>query len=93
MACFCIPRSADKQVIAVVKNSAKVVKYLKALDRYGKAIDIARAEALATLLGAGTMADVPFEQALAYFAQDSLWEAQLSAEASGSIDGRHYDQF
>ena len=88
-----IPRSADKQVIAVVKNSAKVVKYLKALDRYGKAIDIARAEALAALLGAGTMADVPFEQALAYFAQDSLWEAQLSAEASGSIDSRHYDQF
>ena len=88
-----IPRSSDKQVIAVAKNSAKVLKYLKAIDRYGKAIDIARAEALATLLGAGTMADVPFEKALAYFAQDSLWEAQLSAEASGSIDGRHYDQF
>ncbi len=88
-----IPRSSDKQVIAVAKNSAKVLKYLKAVDRYGEAIDIARAEALATLLGAGTMAEVPFEKALAYFAQDSLWEAQLSAEASGSIHGRHYDQF
>lgn len=84
-----IPRSTDKQVIAVAKNNAKVVKYLKAIDRYGDAIAAARAKALAEL---GPLADVPFEKALAYFAQDSLWEAQLSAEASGSIAHRHYHE-
>ncbi len=84
-----IPRSTDRQVIGVAKNNAKVVKYLKALDRYGPAIEAARAEALARL---GPPEDLPFEQALAHFAQDSLWEAQLSAEASGSIAQRHYDE-
>lgn len=84
-----IPRSTDRQVIGVAKNNAKVVKYLKALDRYGPAIEAARAEALARL---GPVEELPFEAALAHFAQDSLWEAQLSAEASGSIARRHYDE-
>lgn len=82
-----IPRSTDKQVIAVAKNNAKVVKYLKAIDRYGTAIAAARAQALAEL---GPLDQLPFEKALAFFAQDTLWEAQLSAEASGSIAHRHY---
>ena len=84
-----IPRSTDRQVIGVAKNNAKVVKYLKALDRYGPTIAAARTEALARL---GPLDQLPFDQALAYFAQDSLWEAQLSAEASGSIAHRHYDE-
>jgi aminoglycoside phosphotransferase (APT) family kinase protein len=84
-----IPRSSDSQVIAVAKNNAKVVKYLKAIDRYGPAIAAARAAALARL---GPLDQLPFPKALAWFAQDSLWEAQLSAEASGSIAHRHYDE-
>jgi len=84
-----IPLSTDKQVIGVAKNNAKVVKYLKAIDRYGPTIAAARAAALARL---GPLDELPFDQALAYFAQDSLWEAQLSAEASGSIARRHYDE-
>lgn len=84
-----IPRSTERQVIAVAKNNAKVVKYLKAIDRYGAAIAAARAEARARL---GPPERLPFPAALAWFAQDSLWEAQLSAEASGSIAHRHYDE-
>ncbi len=84
-----IPRSTDGQVIGVAKNNAKVVKYLKAIDRYGPTIAAARAAALARL---GPLEKLPIDRALAYFAQDSLWEAQLSAEASGSIARRHYDE-
>ncbi|MES2492103.1 MAG: phosphotransferase family protein [Pseudomonadota bacterium] len=86
---FVIPRSTDQQVIGAAKNNAKVVKYLKAIDRYGPVIAAARAKALARL---GPLDQLPFDQALAWFAQDSLWEAQLSAEASGSIARRHYDE-
>ena len=84
-----IPNSRDTQVIGTAKNNAKVVKYLKAIDRYGPAIAAARAEALARL---GPIEALPFDAALAYFAQDTLWDAQLSAEASGSIARRHYHE-
>ena len=100
-----VPRSSDQRVIAVAKNSAKVIKYLKAIDRYGPSIERAKLRALTNVLGsapasiaAGEQALsaalrsslIPFDQALAYFHQETGWSAQLSAAASGSIANRHY---
>jgi hypothetical protein len=82
-----------------------VIKYLKAIDQFGPSIERAKLQALTHLLGnapesieAGEQALcsalrgslIPFDQALAYFHQETSWSAQLSAEASGSIANRHY---
>ena len=100
-----LPRSSDKRVIAVAKNSAKVIKYLKAIDLLGPSIEAAKLSALTELLGtlpqsiaAGELAlsdavrasRIPFDRALVYFHSETAWSAQLSAEASGSIARRHY---
>ena len=102
-----LPRSSDKRVIAVAKNSAKVIKYLKAINQLGPSIEDAKLLALTELLGAspqsiaaGELAlgaavcasRIPFDQALDYFHKETAWSAQLSAEASGSIAHRHYHQ-
>jgi len=102
-----VPQATDKKAIAAAKNAAKVIKYLKAIDQLGPAVDEARLIALAAVLGqpsaslkAGQDAlsrglcngTVPFGRALAYFAADTMWGAQLSAEASGSIAHRHYQE-
>lgn len=100
-----LPRSSDKRVIAVAKNSAKVIKYLKAIDQLGPSIEDAKLLALTDLLGtpptsiaAGEQdlsaavreTRITFDQALEYFHRETAWDAQLSAEASGSIAHRHY---
>ncbi len=100
-----LPRSSDKRVIAVTKNSAKVIKYLKAIDQLGPSIEHAKLLALTSLLGmspasntAGELAlsaavrasSIAFDQALDYFHKETAWSGQLSAEASGSIAHRHY---
>ena len=100
-----LPRSSDKRVIAVAKNSAKVIKYLKAIDQLGPSIEGAKLRALTHLLGtspqsiaAGELAlsaavrasRITFDQALDYFHRETTWSGQLSAEASGSIAQRHY---
>ena len=100
-----LPRSSDKRVVAVAKNSAKVIKYLKAIDQLGASIEHAKLLALTRLLGtspqsiaAGELAlglavrssRIAFYQALDYFHKETAWSAQLSAEASGSIAHRHY---
>jgi aminoglycoside phosphotransferase (APT) family kinase protein len=102
-----LPRSSDKRVIAVAKNSAKVIKYLKAIDQLGPSIEAAKLLALTELLGtepqsiaAGELAlseavrasRISFNRALDYFHRETTWSAQLSAEASGSIAHRHYHQ-
>lgn len=100
-----LPVVADKRAAAAVKNAAKVVKYLKAIDRYGPAITVAEIDALADLLGERPT-DIPtghaalcealrsgqlaFAPALSYFAGAGARGALLSAEASGSIAHRHY---
>lgn len=100
-----LPRSSDKQVIAVTKNSAKVIKYCKAIDQFGPSIESAKLLALTQLLGAlpesiaaGELtvsaavrgSSIAFDQALDYFNKETAWSGQLSAEASGSIAQRHY---
>ncbi len=100
-----LPRSSDKRVIAVAKNSAKVIKYLKAIDQLGPSIEGAKLQALTHLLGtspqsiaAGELdlsaavraSRITFDQALDYFHKETTWSGQLSAEASGSIAQRHY---
>ncbi|MCB2049813.1 MAG: phosphotransferase family protein [Novosphingobium sp.] len=100
-----VPKSTDKAVIAAAKNAAKVVKYLKAIDRFGPDTERIERDELEALLGsrpatvdqgqadlcvALKAGDVSFEAALRYFAGAGVRGAQLSAEASGSIAGRHY---
>ena len=100
--------SADRQIIAKAKGASKVVKYLQASDRYGDALDIADLEAIGRLVGfvpefieAGREAlakavgrgQIPFADALSYFAGQSAREAQLAASASGGIAARHYPAF
>lgn len=100
-----VPKSGDPAVVAAAKNAAKVVKYLKAIDRYGADIEATELAELQAMLGArpatveqGQQAlcaalnagAVSFDEALTYFAGAGLRGAQLSAEASGSIAGRHY---
>lgn len=100
-----VPRSSDPAASAAAKNAAKVVKYLKAIDRYGQDIEAVELAELEKLLGArpdsveqGQQAlcaalrqeRVSFDQALTYFAGAGVRGAQLSAEASGSIASRHY---
>ncbi|MEZ5749181.1 MAG: phosphotransferase family protein [Caenibius sp.] len=100
-----VPRSADKAAVAAAKNAAKVVKYLKAIERFGPAIETAELDELERLLdirpesveqgqqqlcAALRAGAVSFDAALAYFAGAGQRGAQLSAEASGSIATRHY---
>lgn len=103
-----VARSSDKSVIAAAKNAAKVTKYLKAIDQFGPSIEAAKLEAMTELLGkipqsvdAGYLAitdglrnhSLALREVLDYFASDTMWDAQLSAEASGSIAHRHYPTF
>lgn len=100
-----VPRSTDSAAISAAKNAAKVVKYLKAIDRFGADIETVELTDLERLLGrrpdnveqgqkalcsALRQGKVSFDQALSYFASAGVRGAQLSAEASGSIAGRHY---
>lgn len=100
-----VPKSTDKAVIAAAKNAAKVIKYLKAIDRFGPDTETIELDELEALLGhrpetvsAGQVAlcealkagHVTFDAALRYFAGAGARGAQLSAEASGSIANRHY---
>jgi hypothetical protein len=100
--------TADAQVIARAKSSAKVVKYLQASDRYAVALEAADLAAVGRLLGcvpasvqAGRDAlasalrrgQISFADALAYFAGQSARDAQLAASASGGIASRHFPDF
>lgn len=75
-----VPRSTDGQVIAKIKNAAKVLKYLEAWDRYGPALQNEDDPASPTHFGA----------TLAHLASQAAREAQLASGASGGIANRHY---
>ena len=75
-----VPGSTDSQVIAKVKNAAKVLKYLEAWDRYGSALLDEPAPTHQSDFGAR----------LTHLAHQASREAQLASGASGGIANRHY---
>lgn len=95
--------SNDRDVIATAKNIAKVVKYLRETDRIGALVKTRELNGLAAILGSppaslkAGRADllaalharrIPFETALAFFADIVAGEAQLAALASGGLATR-----
>jgi len=98
-------RVEDGEAVAVAKNAARVLKYLREVDRLGPAVEAAKRAALAGPLGdapedvaAGeaellalhAAGRVRFAQALPYFAAAAAWDAQLAALASGGIARRGF---
>lgn len=98
-------RSDDGQVVARAKNAAKMVKYLREVDRIGDTVarrDRAALEALlgrplasqeegdALLVDALRAGTVPPGDALAYFAQVVAMGEQLAAGAMGGLAYRRY---
>jgi aminoglycoside phosphotransferase (APT) family kinase protein len=97
--------SGDAGVVAAAKNAAKVLKYLREVDRLGERIDLADQEALSEILKAtpvsleGGKADlvramrqqeVQFATVLNFLAGSVAREAQLAASSSGSLATRHF---
>jgi aminoglycoside phosphotransferase (APT) family kinase protein len=100
-----VAHSTDPAVVASGKAASKVLKYLRAHDRHGAAMETAELRALGDLLGeapltleagrlrlAGALAAnaVAFQPALAFFAAQTAGDALLAADASGGIAGRSY---
>jgi aminoglycoside phosphotransferase (APT) family kinase protein len=99
--------SADARVVAAAKNAAKVVKYLRDVDRLGGLVAARDRQALADLLGAppadpqGGQAAllqamragrVPFADVLRFFAGSTAREAELAASASGGLAHRGFPE-
>ncbi|WP_406857615.1 phosphotransferase family protein [Alsobacter sp. KACC 23698] len=97
--------SAEPGVVAAAKNAAKVIKYLRAYDRYGPLIEATECDELASLLGErpASLQDgmarlgealkagrIPFETALAFFAGSVARDAELAASSSGGLAGRSF---
>ena len=97
--------STDPRVVAAAKNAAKVVKYLREVDRFGAVIKAQELTALEALLGhapasiAAGQAELlrimredrlPFTAVLAFFAGSTQREAVLAASASGGLAGRSF---
>lgn len=93
-------------VMAAAKNAAKVLKYLREVDRIGPAIEAADAAALANLPGIGRTGDtegdlchavvqgaLPLKVALPFFAGRVAREAQLAAPSSGGLATRTFPLF
>jgi aminoglycoside phosphotransferase (APT) family kinase protein len=100
-----VARSTDPAVVASGKAASKVLKFLRAHDRYGAAAEAAERFALEALLGERLptleaarlrLADmlvagaVAFQPALAFFAAQTAGDALLAADASGGIATRGY---
>ncbi|MDB5511132.1 MAG: putative aminoglycoside phosphotransferase [Enterovirga sp.] len=101
-----VARSTDGQVIAKAKNAAKVLKYLEAWDRIGEQVDTLESDALVRLMPSARdltleaartslaqavrSGQVPFGEALDFFAGKAARDAQLATGASGGIAHRHY---
>ena len=98
-------RADDSRVVAAAKNAAKVVKYLRDVDRFGGLVAERDRQALADLLGAppadpraGQAAllqamhagHVPFADVLRFFAGSTAREAELAASASGGLAHRGF---
>ena len=95
--------SDDRGIVATAKNAAKVLKYLREVDRLGPAAREGEARALERLLGrrpagpedgrAALVAalrarGIGFEPALRHFAEVAAHESQLAARSSGGLARR-----
>jgi len=103
-----VARGADPAAIATAKNASKVLKYLRACDRYGPAVEADERQALEAVLGEA-QADgvagrgrltqalaggaVSVQAALIFFARQTAGDALLAADASGGIAARGYPPF
>lgn len=100
-----VPRSNDGHVVAQAKNSAKILKYLREVDRIGPAIREREHAALEALVGRKLASveegqrllvedlragRIAFPEALAYFARHAAWGEQLAAGAMGGLAYRRY---
>ena len=100
-------RSSDPTIVASAKNAAKVLKYLRACDHLGPAIETADMAALTTALGhrpqsvaqgeatlvQGVMDDsYAIAAVLPTFAGIAQRAAQLAAASSGGIAGRTFPE-
>ena len=95
--------TTDGRIRASAKNAAKVLKYLREVDRLGLVVDQRKRDALASLLGHApkTPAEgevallialrdraIPFEKAVRFMAFRVAGEAQLAALTSGGLASR-----
>lgn len=95
--------TSDAGIVAAAKNNAKVVKYLREVDRLGALVAQSERAGLAALLGhpVTTLKDgrtelldalraraISFETALRFFADIVAREAQLAALTSGGLAAR-----
>ena len=96
-------RSTDARVIAAAKNAAKVIKYLREIDRHGEVAVAQDFAALQALLGrrpanieagqrqvleAMRQGHLSFAQVLGFFAASVGRESGLAASASGGLADR-----
>jgi aminoglycoside phosphotransferase (APT) family kinase protein len=100
-----VAHAADKRAVAAAKNAAKVLKYLREVDRLGTAIE-ARERAMAARLLGRPVADpeegralaletlragrLGLPEVLALFAESVAHDAQLAAGASGGLATRGF---
>ena len=97
--------SDQSGVVEAAKSAAKVVKYLREVDRMGGDVEAGECAALTAALGAppitvdaGKMAvleavragTLPFSDAIRCFARCVALESQLAASASGGLAGRTF---
>ena len=95
--------TTDGRIRAAAKNAAKVLKYLREVDRLGLLVDDRKRDALAGLLGYASKTPAegeaallnalrnrafPFERAVQFMAFSVAGEAQLAALTSGGLASR-----
>lgn len=96
---------AERPVVEAAKNAAKVIKYLRDVDRFGAGVERGELAALAETLGyaPATVEDgkiaaldrvragrLPLDAAICCFARCVGLESQLSASASGGLARRTF---
>jgi aminoglycoside phosphotransferase (APT) family kinase protein len=97
--------AGDKRAVAAAKNAAKVLKYLREVDRLGAAIEARERAAMARLLGRPVASPeegralalealragrLGLAEALGLFAESAAHDAQLAAGASGGLATRGF---
>jgi aminoglycoside phosphotransferase (APT) family kinase protein len=97
--------AGDRRAVAAAKNAAKVLKYLREVDRLGAAIEARERAAAARLLGLTVASPeegralalealragrLGLADALALFAESAAHDAQLAAGASGGLATRGF---
>jgi hypothetical protein len=97
--------SSEPRVIAAAKDAARVLKYLREVDRLGIPVQARDVSCLCELLGrrpagveegqldllnAMRAGSIPIESVIQYFAGSAAREAELAAYASGSMAARDF---